>query len=216
MHRGLRHGPASNILPTSSANDDDDSECSVFHPGSLICTHAETKADEASSTITVSMSVEVSKLEGGASMPELEELGWLAIKKAASERAMSLSKRLQSQSIPGDEDERHRTIVNILRHGVVVNVIKKNVNSFEHENYELILEDPKTRRRIKALCKPRIEGDGEVRGQGLIPCLQASAHCECLSPRDGIESQSRKLPTASTFSWAWTMFPQLSIGPFAM
>jgi hypothetical protein len=167
--RGLRHGPASNILPTtSSANDSDDSECSVFHPGSLTCIHGETKADEGNSTITVSMSVEVSKLEGDASMPELEELGWLAIKKAASDRAMSLSKRLQSQSIPGDEDERHRTIINILRHGVVVNVIKKNVNSFEHENYELILEDPQTRRRIKALCKPRIEGDGEVRSKGVL------------------------------------------------
>ena len=95
---------SNNIQPTTS----DEAGCSVFHPGSLTCLHANTEVDEASSSCTVSMSVEVCKLEGSATMAELEELGWLAIKQASSEKANTLGRRLQTQSIPGNEDERHR------------------------------------------------------------------------------------------------------------
>jgi hypothetical protein len=43
---------------------------------------------------------------------ELEELGWLALKLAAEERAAALN---QQMTLPSEHDERHRQVLNMLK-----------------------------------------------------------------------------------------------------
>ena len=46
------------------------------------------------------------------SITDLEELGWLALKQAAAERASSLN---QQAVQPAEHDERHRQVLHILK-----------------------------------------------------------------------------------------------------
>lgn len=182
-------GPSSNnivTLPSSSlqASMEEDSYCTVLHPGSQTCSTTQVEVDEENGLVEISMHVTVTNTEEEAnpSMGDLEELGWIALKRSAASRAAELNRK--ALSVPGVHDERHAQVLSILKEGVVINVEERNVNQFDHVNYVVLLEHPKTRQRCRALFKPRILGDGE--GWHRVPIEAAAYHLNLLLGMDNV------------------------------
>ncbi|GAX75953.1 hypothetical protein CEUSTIGMA_g3396.t1 [Chlamydomonas eustigma] len=154
-------------------------QCYITHPGSLTCSSASVTCDERSGTIMLSLKASVRSTEGKkANRLELEELGWLALKLAAEERAAALN---QQMILPCEHDERHRQVLNMLKNGVVLDATK-SVNSFGHVSYVVTLEDQVSKQRCQALFKPAIEGDGE--GWHRVPIEAAAYHLNLLLGMD--------------------------------
>ena len=59
------------------------------------------------------LQVSVRQTEGNpANLLDLEELGWLALKQAAADRAASIN---QQAVLPAEHDERHRQVLHMLK-----------------------------------------------------------------------------------------------------
>jgi len=144
--------------------------CSIVHPGALCCSMSSVERDSTNNTCVVSITTTVRQTEPHAisDMSELEKLGWVAVKQVASQVVSSLN---QKAAVPQDREHRHRHILNLLQHGQVVECTKMT-NGFGHVSYVCQLQDPKTKQTIKALFKPKIEGDGD--GWHRVPIEVAS------------------------------------------
>jgi hypothetical protein len=131
-------------------------QCFVTHPGSLTCTSASVVHNPNSDTVVLSIRASVRKTEATATsnMLDLEELGWLALKNTATQRAGA------QRSASGEHDERHGSILRMLSTGTVTDAVK-STNGFGHISYVVTLQDNKTRQKCKALFKPTLEGDGD-------------------------------------------------------
>lgn len=159
--------------------------CFVSHPGSLTCTSASVVHNPDSDTVVLSIRASVRKTEASASsnMLDLEELGWLALKNTAAQRA-GAQRNLNPQSVAsGEHDERHGTILRMLSTGTVTDAVK-STNGFGHVSYVVTLQDPQTRQKCKALFKPTLEGDGD--GWHRVPIEAAAYHLNRLLGMDHV------------------------------
>lgn len=166
MHAGAEVR-SSSAAPSSSQPDEEEDQaqvaevlqCSVTHPGSLTCTSTSVVHNPEAETVVVSIRASVRKTEATASsnMLDLEELGWLALKTTAAQRAAAIKPLTLSA---GEHDDRHGTILRMLATGTVTDAVK-STNGFGHISYVVTLQDPQTRQKCKALFKPTLEGDGD-------------------------------------------------------
>lgn len=125
-------------------------QCAVTHPGSLACTSAGVQhlPDSSSVVITLRATIRQTEAVTSSSMLELEELGWMALKNAASQHAAAL-RPVTCGCV--EHDARHTAIMHRLTHGRVIDAAK-STNQFGHVSFVVTLEDDVTKVRQRSLC----------------------------------------------------------------
>ena len=137
------------------------------HPGALCCTRSSIQDDPSSRSITISLETTAKATDDATARNLLtdEELGGLAAQALVSAAAELLSSRtrdINAHARPEVEKARHDELCAILQSGEILDA-KANpvVSQFGHESYIMHLRDEVTGRRLKALFKPRVEGDAD-------------------------------------------------------
>ncbi|GFH28358.1 uncharacterized protein HaLaN_26835, partial [Haematococcus lacustris] len=133
--------------------------CVIAHPGSMCCSSVEIGRDESSQSVTISVVTTV-RLTGALSpavrdMADLEVIGLLAAAKQLQDRAAQLNAALVHTK---PTEARHEQVAHALATGRVVSA-EKCENGFGHITYRVIMEEPDTKRRMRAFFKPSVEGN---------------------------------------------------------
>jgi hypothetical protein len=141
--------------------------CVMQHPGALCCTRSTVREDSQSKEITITMETTARATDDATARGLLtdEELGGLAAQALLSSAAEHLCNRTRSINAHArskSEKERHDELCAILQSGEIIEAISNPVVSqFGHESFIVNLQDEVTGKRLRALFKPRIEGDAD-------------------------------------------------------
>lgn len=141
--------------------------CVMQHPGALCCTRSTIREDPTGGSVTISLETTAKATDDAAGRALLsnEELGGLAAQallSVATEHLSSRTRVINSHARPDDERLFHEELCAVLQSGQIVDA-KANpvVSQFGHESFIVQVQNEVTGRRVRALFKPRVEGDAD-------------------------------------------------------
>ena len=159
--------PAPVVAGTEGVNDAVSVSCVMQHPGALCCTRSTVREDPIGRAITITMETTARATDDATARGLLtdEELGGLAAQallSSAAEHLCTRTRTINAHARPKSEKERHDEICATLQSGEIIEA-KSNpvVSQFGHESFVVQIQDEVTGKRLRALFKPRIEGDAD-------------------------------------------------------
>lgn len=141
--------------------------CVLQHPGALCCTRTtcSTDTDHGSVTLILRTTARVTEdaaVRGLISPEELAALAGQALLGGAAEHLRSQIGSLQFQSLREPDRQRHKELGRVLQSGDVIEARRNPVVSqFGHESFVMTLRDDASGRCLKAIFKPRVQGDAD-------------------------------------------------------
>jgi hypothetical protein len=163
--RGLRPAPV--VAGTQGVDEAVNVSCVMQHPGALCCTRSTVREDPIGRAITITMETTARATDDATARGLLtdEELGGLAAQallSSAAEHLCSRTRTINAHARPQSEKERHDELCAILQSGEIIEATSNPVVSqFGHESFVVNIQDEVTGKRLRALFKPRIEGDAD-------------------------------------------------------
>lgn len=138
--------------------------CAIQHPGIVTCTTTTVSknADKKIVLITVKALTRVQdEVPHNYTIDDLTAVGARALEVAATAEVHRHVSQQQKNHLSTDRLQQHKLLKDILKNGRIIEATKNPVSQFGHESYLLKLQDPKSKRVIDSLFKPRVQGDSE-------------------------------------------------------
>ena len=161
--------PSSSLAAPASSSDGTAAtvSCVMQHPGALCCTRSTVREDPNGGAITISLETTAKATDDAAvrgllSNEQLAGLAAQALLSAAAEHLCSRTRVINAHARPEGELLSHDELCAVLQSGEIVEA-KSNpvVSQFGHESFIVQLQNEVTGKRVRAIFKPRVEGDAE-------------------------------------------------------
>jgi len=143
----------------------------IQHPGTMCSTKTSVArdfdADSCMVTVqTIARLTGLSKGEevvkpGGVEMPHLVALAAQATVNSAAEFSRATNNNLRANLHTTRRMNAHKHIRKVLLRGQIVKAESRGTSEFGHESFEVELKDPDSEQVIRAMFKPRVQGDAE-------------------------------------------------------
>lgn len=141
------------------------SHCVLQHPGAVCCTSTFQAEEQDHVSLTIHTTAKRMNDTANKALPlgieDLSALAALALAETATTLAASREQSTPTAALAPEHLSRHAAITDILEHGEIIKVLDIGRSQFNHPRFTVIVQDPKTGRRIKALFKPRVYNDAE-------------------------------------------------------
>lgn len=137
--------------------------CVLQHPGALCCTRTTVhpSISDGTHTVTVKTTARLTEDANAISNEELGALAAQALMTGASDHLRGRVEDLRRRTFSNyDVNGRHKDICHALETGEIIKAERNPVISqFGHESFVMTLRDDTSGRQLKAIFKPRVQGD---------------------------------------------------------